>query len=182
MENDQIILNAMVNGVNGRYIFDTGAIISLVPDMSTKNLRSRGYTLRYKEGEKYKQRIYELKSIIFDELEVNALSLVTNDPFEASYVYNKLGYTGLLGLVVFEGYWCEISFMHHKIILHREKPDYFTASVPVSVENKYNSHIRVPISIDGQELNLMVDTGMKKAFRFPKSLIDDKSPDDIRLV
>jgi hypothetical protein len=145
LENDWIILNATVNGVKGRYIFDTGGTISRVP-MNAENLRHRGYTWRYKEGERYKQWIYNLKSISFGETEVKARSWVTNDPFVTTPIYKRgVLYTGVLGILTFEGYWCEISFTEHKLILHKEKPGCFTESLPVSVESKYNPQIKVPV-------------------------------------
>jgi hypothetical protein len=180
LENDRMILNATVNGVKGRYIFDTGGTISLVP-LNVDNLRRRGFAWRYNKGEKYKQRIYKLNSISFGETEVKARSWVTNDSFATSPIY-KLGYTGLLGILTFEGYWCEISFSEHKIILHKEKPGYFTESLPVSVESKYNPQVKVSVNVDGQELYLMVDTGWNMAFGFPKGLADNTAPDKIKEI
>jgi hypothetical protein len=181
LENDRLILDATVNGLKGRFLFDTGGTISLVP-VNVENLRRRGFAWRYnKEGEKYKQWVYKLNSIGFGETEVKARSWVTNDVFATSLVTN-LGYTGLLGILTFEGYWCEISFTEHKIILHKEKPDYFTESVPVAVESKYNPQIKVSVNVDGQELYLMVDTGWNWAFGFPKGLADNTAPEKIKEV
>jgi hypothetical protein len=181
IENDWIIVNATVNGVEGRYIFDTGSAISIVADINVRNLWPQGYSWRYKEDEKYRQWIYYLKSISFDGIEVKARSWVVNDPFEVSF-YTRLGYTGLLGILIFEGYWCEISFTEYKIILHKEKPDYFTESISVAVESKYNPETMIPIEIDGREIHLMVDTGLNLAFGFPKGLVDDKAPSELKEV
>jgi hypothetical protein len=181
MEYNWIILNATVNGVEGRYVFDTGSAISIVAGVNVRNLWPQGYAWRYKDDKKYRQWIYYLNSISFDKTEVKARSWVVNDPYEVAY-YSNLGYAGLLGILIFEGYWCEISFTDHKIILHKEKPDYFNKLIPVTVESKYNPEINVPIEIDGQEISLMVDTGWNLAFGFPKGLIDGKAPFEIKEI
>jgi hypothetical protein len=45
----------------------------------------------------------------------------------------KEGYDGILGTRIFEGYWCELSFSKKKIILQKEKPNYYINYMPVKI-------------------------------------------------
>lgn len=178
--NNRIVLNAAIDGKEGQYIFDTGSAVSLA-DINTANLWLHGYSFRYREGKRYIQWNYLLKKIRFNDVDVNADSWITNDPFARKNLI-KSDYDGLLGIMTFEGYWCELSFSKSKIILHKEKPDNFIKSVSAKVESKYRPQIDVPIEVDGNEIYLMIDTGLPFAFAFPSGLIDYKTSDKITEV
>jgi hypothetical protein len=83
---------------------------------------------------------------------------------------------------VFDGYWCELSFSKSKIILHKNKPDYFTKFSPVKLLSRYNADFFIPVTIDGETFYFDIDTGAPAGLYFPVALVRIKKPNEYREV
>jgi hypothetical protein len=165
LEKNRIVLEASVNGKTGKFIFDTGSTESYL-DVSVKNLWIHWYGKTPYNGKLKNILIYKLNKITFGDSDVNAKSWVINrsDLLSASL---KEGYNGIFGNRIFEGYWCELSFSKRKIILHKEKPDYFTKHSSVKIKNKFDADFYIPVSIDKHDYFFNIDTGMSDGIYFP---------------
>jgi hypothetical protein len=180
LENDRIVIDAIINGKKGRFTFDTGATESYL-DINVRNLLFTSYTTTMYNGKPKKVLIYHLNKITFGETELKTKSWVIN---RSDILINKKeeGYDGVLGNRVFEGYWCELSFSKSKIILHKEKPEYFINYSPVIIENKFDADFYVPVVIDDKVFHFNVDTGLFHAIYFPDGIIKFKASNEYQEV
>jgi hypothetical protein len=175
IENNRIVICATINGKTGKFTFDTGATESYL-NISTKNLLPTAYTTTQYNGKPKKVLIYRLNKITFGNTEIKTRSWVIN---RSDVVINKQkeGYDGVLGNRIFEGYWCELSFSKSKIILQKDKPEYFSKYSPVKIESKYDADFYIPATIDNELFYFNIDTGLFDAIYFPDGIIKMK-PDD----
>jgi hypothetical protein len=180
LENGRVIVEATVNGKKGRFIFDTGATGSYL-DIKAIGLLPRAYTITRYKGRRRFLLVYNLNKITFGDIELKTRSWVMNrsDVITAA---KKENYDGLFGNGIFEGYWCELSFSKSKIILYKEKSNYFTCFSPVKILSKYDTEFYIPVIIDGQSFYLNIDTGMPQGIFFPDGLIKTKNPDEYREI
>ncbi|MDR3046090.1 MAG: hypothetical protein LBU51_00560 [Bacteroidales bacterium] len=170
LEDNAIILEARVNGKEGRYIWDTGSPGSYV-DINVNNLKRIRTSILTYNGKSEEIGIYRLKNITISGIRINAHSWVTN----VSSTLNSIdGYDGLLGYTIFNGYWCELSFSKGKILLHKERPKYFTKFVSAELINRFYYYC-IPATIDGKPTHFIIDTGEPRAMLFPKSLVVEKN-------
>ncbi|MDR2782692.1 MAG: hypothetical protein LBB48_02420 [Treponema sp.] len=175
LENQRIVLYATINGKNGRFYWDTGQDISIlmIPVDNLRFIKDTTYTaLDYTE----KTKIYNLNEIIISGIKLEINSMIMSETSHLKKLSNLEKIDGILGSTIFNGYWCELSFSKNKIILHKEKPDDFTKSIPVKIINKYH-YFCVPINVDKTTVYCMVDTGMTDAMRFPESIVRQKQTD-----
>ncbi|GMO33525.1 MAG: hypothetical protein Ta2F_09380 [Termitinemataceae bacterium] len=177
LENNRMILDATVNGKTGRFLFDTGATISVI-DVNTKNLRYHGYVKWFINDKPKKIKIYKLSEIYFGDIELKTHNQIVKYGPNSEIIKSE-GYDGIIGMRTFEGYWMELSFSKNKIILHKEKPDYFTNYSIAKVENKYNDPFYIPVNIDDTDYYFMLDTGVGSAFRFPKGIVNTEKQNEI---
>ncbi|GHU42920.1 hypothetical protein FACS1894190_12810 [Spirochaetia bacterium] len=177
LENNRIILDATANGRTGRFVFDTGGTASVI-ELNTKNLQYHGYVKWIINDKLKKIEIYKLNEIYFADIKFESHNLIVNDDPKLEMIINE-GYDGIIGMRTFEGYWMELSFSKNKIVLHKEKPDYFTNYSIAKVENKYNDPFFIPVKVDDEEYYFMLDTGVGSAFRFPKVLVNNKNQNEV---
>jgi hypothetical protein len=180
LENDRVVVDATVNGKKGRYIFDTGSTESYA-DINTINLLPRAFTKTQYKGRQRTVLVYNLFSINFNDVELKTHSWIINHADTIKRT-QKEGYDGILGTRVFEGYWCELSFSKSKIILHKEKPEYFTQFSPVKILSKYDADFYIPTVIDDEIFYLNIDTGMPWGIFFPDGIIRTKKDDTYREI
>jgi hypothetical protein len=180
LENNRIIIEAIVNKKQGRFVFDTGSTESYL-NIPTYNLLPIGYTKTQYKGKKHFALIHALREITFGNTTVKADSIVISN---SDVLLNtvKSGYDGIFGIRVFEGYWCELSFTKKVIILHKNKPKYFTNYSPVKIFSKYNADFFIPITIDNQTVYLNIDTGLPFSIFFPDGLTHLMNIDNVRQV
>ncbi len=85
LEENRIILEAVVNGQKGRFVFDTGIMNSLI-NVSTRNLFPAGYTKREINGELKTVFVYALNKIYFGNTKVKARSWLINSSDILTYI------------------------------------------------------------------------------------------------
>jgi hypothetical protein len=170
----RIFFEASINGKRGRFFFDTGAPVSIA-DVPTDNLRYLGHVTYNAMDRRERSKVYALKTITVSDIPLNIHSVIITAKKHSNEMYKDEGFDGILGIDIFNGYWCEVSFSKNAIVLHKEKPDYFTQSVSAEYIRKNNNfHIMMPVELDNQSIYLSIDTGMPNAIRFPKSIIRKK--------
>ena len=173
-ENSRIFFEASINGKKGKFLFDTGAPVSCV-DVPTDNLQYLGKVAYNAMGHRENSKVYALKEITISDISLNIHSTIITAKKYAKEMYKGEGFDGILGIDVFNGYWCEVSFSKNAVVLHKEKPDYFTESVSAEyIRRNNNFHIMMPVELDNQSVYLAIDTGMPDAIRFPRSIIQKK--------
>lgn len=180
LENNRIIMEAKVNGQEGRFIFDSGNMHSYL------NIRARGlfpvaYTKREYKGRLRTIVIYALNKISISGIEINTQQWLINHDDVLDYLKKYEGYDGLLGIRTFEGYWCELSFSANEIILYKEKPSHFTKAAPIKYLSKIDKFY-LPVTIDGNIFDIAIDTGLDKGIFFPDGIARYKKPDELKKI
>jgi hypothetical protein len=125
--------------------------------------------------------IYALNRIVFGDLELKTRSWLITRSDILNSVKNE-GYDGILGTRIFEGYWCELSFSKNKIILHKEKPEYFTGYTPAMILNRYNADFHIPVTIDNRVFYFNIDTGVHNGIYFPGGITQFKEANEYRRI
>jgi hypothetical protein len=168
-----MVLEASINGQQGRFIFDNAVMISNV-DVNVWGLFPVAYTQRMYEGKLGWGLIFGLNRVYFGDIEVKAKSLIMNRSDTITRLKEYEGYDGLLGMSIFNGYWCELSFSEQKIILHKEKPNGYNNYSPARLLN-INSSMDIPITIDNKIVFMTIDTGLSRAIFFPEEMGIEKN-------
>jgi hypothetical protein len=175
LEENRIVIYANVNGVEGRYFWDTGCFetVTTIPLGNLPVVKNDPY---------YNHKRYYIKNrIIINGHRLKTKSIITNpspnmprvEVFKS--IYKDEGFDGALGYYIFTGYWCELSFTESKIILHKNKPEKFLLSASGSVTRW--GHPCISVRIDSTYLyTFIVDTGMPAAFSFPKKFMQYIKP------
>ncbi|MDR0877679.1 MAG: hypothetical protein LBN21_06475 [Treponema sp.] len=179
LEKDYLLIEATVNGTKGKFLFDTGSNSSCFGNV--KNLYPVGFSNTQWVGRKEFRLMYRLNKITFGDTVVKTKSAVSARPDLVKNLKDN-GWDGLLGCMIFEGYWVEISYSKRKIILHKEKPDYFSNHSPVVIPNKDDPHFCIPITIDDKIFYLSIDTGLNCAFLFPGGVISGRNSNEYREI
>jgi hypothetical protein len=177
LENNRIVLDAVINGQKGRFLFDSGIMHSTI-GVGARGLFPIAYTRRIYNEKLRIVLVYSLNKIQFGDVPVKARSWLINRNDIITHLKEEEGYDGLLGIRSFEGYWCELSFSKNAIILHKQKPEHYTEYVPLKTLSKYDP-LYLPVIIDGNEFLMNIDTGMRVAFKFPRDVIEYKNPDEM---
>ena len=181
LEENRIILDAVINDKSGRFIFDSGIIDSYV-NIKSFSLFPVAYTKRIYKNKLRTVLVYGLNKIYFGDMEVKANSWIINHDDIIDYLKEEEGYDGLLGMRIFEGYWCEISFPNQEIILHKEKPKKeYKYHSPLKTFSKYDSFY-LPIMVDNIEILMHVDTGLRYGALFPNDIINSKNDNEIKSI
>jgi hypothetical protein len=177
--NDRIILEATINGKSGKFYWDSGATWT-VADVYVGNLpviEDNFYFTSFDTT--IKTKTYALNKLIVGGVKLETKSQLIKLPDHERDYLKQEGLDGVLSINIFEGYWCEISFSRQKIILYKEKPIKYTKSVPAEC---IDTHIDIPVMIDGETVYFLIDTGMMEALRFPQSIIKRKKPEEYMKV
>lgn len=121
LANNRIILNAIINGKSGKFFWDTGANMSLFDcDFSNLDFSRKGVMAFYFENPEAVDYYY-LPEIIIDGARLKGAPEITRTTASLrSRTLEPEGLDGVLGINVFAGYWCELSFSRKKIILHKK--------------------------------------------------------------
>jgi len=175
------VLDAVINGREGRFIFDSGANVSVVPRGRGIFTHRRGRT--FINGEWVRAPVYRVRRVQFGDVEVRARSsLITNTDFTRGIINE--GYSGLLGNGIFDGFWVEMSFSRGEIVLHREKPEHFAGAshAPLKMGNGLHSLLYLPIGIDDREFLMLLDTGLPGALFFQNCIVNYRTPEDLRQI
>jgi hypothetical protein len=170
LEDNRIVIYATVNGVEGRYFWDSGwyQTITTIPLSNlpvVENDPVTSFTRYYiKDGVAINGHILKTTSII-----TNLSPYMPNAEIVESILKNE-GFDGILGYYIFTGYWCELSFTESKIKLHKSKPDKFSLFAGGYVDEWGFPCINV--NINGViTVAFGVDTGLPYAFGFPNKIM-----------
>jgi predicted aspartyl protease len=174
LENNRIVINATVNGIEGRYFWDTGSFDSITT-ASLVNLpivedESRPYTKYF-----IKDRISINNQIIKTESTIYNPSVDVPRSEVIQQILQEEKFDGLLGFSIFNGYWCELSFSESKIILYNNRPKRFSKSIRGVIQGSTLYNI---FEIDNVYLYILVDTGSTNAFLFPHTFMNHLGTDD----
>jgi hypothetical protein len=176
---NRIAVNAKVNGKSGKLYWDTGSVFSLFDcDFDASNFAFKGVMAFYFENPE-EVDFYYLPEIIIDGVRLKGVSVITRTTANLrSRTLEPEGLDGILGINVFAGYWCELSFSKKKIILHEKKPAHFERFVPVRLEDNY---FRISIDIDEKQSPFIIDTGAQEMY-FPPSVILGKAKNEYEKI
>jgi len=188
LENGVIVLEAVIDGRAGRFAWDNAANFSIIPGARSRPERWYRYTVV--GGEQTLVPFYQIDSIRFGNIDVRAQSWfinIVNDFAGRGTV--ALGFDGMLGNGIFNGFWVELSFSRNEIVLHREKPAHFanTSHAPLKsmleITGERTDRFYLPVDIDGEKFLMLFDTGAWfHAFAFPNGIANNTSPDNVRRI
>lgn len=188
--NNRMILYATVNGVEGRFIWDSGAFHSFTLtslDNLTPVPRFRTFFIQV-------PWYYIENGIVIDGQVIETRSIISYIPSHPWHQWENWivpyflehNINGVLGTAMFHGWWVEVSFSTNNIILHRTKPQGFTDFTPVRKDFRglhwFIGFIFVPGTIDGIPVEFVVDTGAPNAFYFPHSFREKLGTVDYRTI
>jgi hypothetical protein len=170
---ERIVFDAVINNqTRGYFSFDTAAVFSAIP------LRSLFSLHKIQINEPEPEKIYEINRIAIGGVKLNTRSFsIKIKEGHRSFANENLN--GLLGLYIFAGYWCEISFSEQKILLHQQKPDYFTQSLSAKIISGIPA---VPVVVDDREVFCFIDTGAPGTLYLPESVVEQKELDEYTAV
>lgn len=171
-ENDRIIVNATINGQEGRFIFHSG-ITHIATEIKPHSLFPIGFTKRVINGRNKFVLVYKTNSIQFGDTTVKVRAPLVNEGDWLHELREEEAVDGVLGTNAFEGYWMELSFARNEIVLHSTKPEHFSNHVPLKAMSK-NEPLYAPVNVDGKDVYMSISTGMPEAFLFPNGLIKNK--------
>jgi hypothetical protein len=158
IEKRRIIVFANINGINGKFLWDTGATVSLINN-NIKNFTFDKYVECQYAISNYsiKQKFYKINEIKLGGEIIKNKSLIGKTPaIIKKTALNPTKSDGILGLYAFTGYWCELSFSKQKIILYKKKPEeYFQRT---KLKRTYMG-LRINSTISGKKYELEIDTG-----------------------
>jgi hypothetical protein len=175
LEHGQIVVEATINGKTAKYAWSIVSNISVLKDIDPD------WPLFF-EPDKYQEsagakRHYRIEELLIGgvPIRVNQNSLaMESDPYDDPY-----GLNGSFGIDVFGGYWCEVSFSKNKIILHSQKPSYFTQSIKGTFDSK--KMLTVPVNIEGRDYDFLFESGdYFDTVSLPISYIRRKSKDEYK--
>ncbi|MDR1219349.1 MAG: hypothetical protein LBK73_07055 [Treponema sp.] len=178
-DSNRIAVNATANGRSGKLYWDTGSYVSLFDcDFDASNFSHKGMMAFYFENPE-EVDFYYLPEIIIGGARLKGASEITRTTANLrSRTLEPEGLDGVLGINVFAGYWCELSFSKRKIILHKKKPTRFEEFVPVRLEANY---FCISIDVDEKQSPFIVDTGAQGMY-FPPSVILEKTKNEYRKI
>jgi hypothetical protein len=178
-DSNRIVVNAKINGKSGKFFWDTGSAVSLFDcDFSNLDFSHKGVMAFYFESPE-EVDYYYLPEIIIDGTRLKGASAITRTTASLrSRTLEPEGLDGVLGINVFAGYWCEVSFSKKKIILRKKKPAHFEKFVPVRLEMNY---FCISVDIDEKQSPFIVDTGAQGMY-FPPSVIVGNTKNEYRKI
>ena len=113
-----------------------------------------------------KVNYYYLPEIIIEGVRLKGVSVITRTTASLrNRTLEPEGLDGVLGITIFEGYWCELSFSKKKIILHKKKPARFEKFVPVTLEGCF---FCIPVDVGERRSPFIVDTGAQECIFLPR--------------
>jgi hypothetical protein len=174
LENNRIVIYATVNGVDGRYFWDTGCrqTITSIPLDNLPHVKND-------------TRRYIKNGIVINGQRLKTTSMITNfsewPNKRMENIIKEGGFDGVLGYYIFNGYWCELSFTESKIILHKNKPEKFSLFAGGYVTR--GGFPCITVNINGDiTVPFVVDTGWLTAFGFPNIIMQYIKPADYKEI
>ena len=172
-----MIVEASINGKAGRFVFDTGASVSAIPEACISLPLVPSFVLP--DGSRRIHPRYMIRSVEFANGNVRASSWLVRN---TGGIGIPPGADGILGNGIFAGYWVEISFSRNEIVLRKEFPERFAQArhSPLAVE--FKNQLSLTIDVDGREFLMRVDTGLPYALFFPGAIAEGMDAADLRPI
>ena len=175
LENCRMVIYAEVNGVEGRFLWDTVAF-----DTHTfTSLENLTPVPEYRSPFPLVRSYYIEDGIVINGQIIRSKSIIRYLPhpyfppgfeFLIPYLMDN-GFDGILGMAIFNGWWVEVSFSTNNIILHRQRPRGFAnfASAYTAFQGLYSPRgaFLVYGIVDGMYVDFLLNTGAAQAFNFP---------------
>jgi hypothetical protein len=174
LDRNRIVIYANVNGVDGRYFWDTGwrETITTIPLDNLPHVE-------------YDARRYIKNGIVINGHRLKTTSMITNfsewPDKRTENIIKEEGFDGILGYYIFNGYWCELSFTESKIILHKNRPDKYALSAGGHISKRGDPCITVNINEDIPTV-FVVDTGSPFAFCILNRIIQYIKPAEYKEI
>ena len=187
-ENNRIVLYATVNGLDGRFMFDSGSMFSFVYGARGRFVYRRIWFVRGAPHAPY--RVYRVRGMRFGDAEVRARSwLIACSSYE-DVLSRQEGFDGLLGNGIFEGFWVEIAFSRNEIVLYREKPGHFAGASHAPLmfwDSRHrngwqDNRFLLSVDIDDVKFPMLIDSGAGDAFYFQSAIAYHINPAYLRRV
>jgi len=175
IENNRIILDAVINRQAGRFVLDTSALVSSV-GISAFGLVPIGSVYHWVNEEVRESIRFGIRNIRFGDVNVRARSWIATRGDRLSSLREAEGFDGFLGIRTFEGYWMELSFSRNEIVLHRQKPGHFTNHVPLKMRSRFH-RLYLPITVNDQVFYMELNTSVH-GLHFPHDLDGFANPDN----
>jgi len=177
LEEGNLVVEATIAGISGRFIFDTAKDISYVPEART------GFTLsrtKIFDGTNYvRTGKYRMGNVDFADGSVNTGARLVKKGIKGGM---PLAYEGILGRDIFAGYLVELSFSENRIVLHAQIPDRFArAPVLPAIQGRESATV-FAVKIDGEEFPMTVSTGLASALLFPESIARNPATGNSRRI
>jgi hypothetical protein len=160
LENNRIVLNAVIDGFPGKYFFDTGCE-GIITNTRIATLKETPppYDRMYMLGSVKRYKAYSLDSIQIGETTVPVSTFVLGSDVKI------VGFDGIIGLSVFKGYFVELSFSKRRINLYKAEPKGYRRQIPIYFDTQ--SHPYLDCEIDGMKVPFLIDTGSPINIVFP---------------
>ena len=180
LENNRMVIYAEVNGVKGRFMWDTGSFDSQT--LNSTSLENLTPLPRIRNRTTTERRYYIENGIVINEQIIRSRSIINYFHSHPSPNMEKMaqslleeGFDGILGIAMFNGWWVEVSFTTNNIILHRQKPVGFYNYAPArttfrGLYRNPNGRFFVTGIVDDMPIDFWVDTGSPGTFNFPHSM------------
>jgi len=181
----RVTIPGQIEGHDYRLMVDTGGYINTVSQRVVKQesyrpRRSQGTTLRGM-GTTLLEDYVTVSDFALGRLHGKDFVFFVDD-------FDSLGEDGTLAPQILGAYDVDLDFAHGKLnLIYPEhcpgRVVYWTQTqatvVPIEIEGK--THIRIPVTVDGKEINAMVDTGALTSFVTMRAAsshlgIDEKNP------
>ena len=178
IENGYMIVEATISGKSGRFVFDSGASNSRVPEAHTSDLPLQIMT-RFVDGKPRPEYLYKVENVEFANGSVKASSWLTK------YRKNSMEFTstdGILGNGVFAGYWVEIAFSRNEIVLYEHFPERYTHASHSPLIVSFNNQLSLTIDVDGRNFLMLVDTGLSRALFFSGVIAEGMDSANLRRI
>lgn len=160
LEDNRIVLTAVIDGLPGKYLFDTGCEgIITNTRITTLNETPPPYERFYLLGTVKRYKAYSLDSIQIGETTMPVSTFVLGSDVKI------VGFDGIIGLSVFKGYFVELSHSKGRINLYKAEPKGYRRQIPIYFDTQ--SHPIIDCEIDGMKVPFLIDTGSPANIVFP---------------
>lgn len=163
IRDNKLVLDATINGVKGKYYYDTGCHyiitkhdVSNLPNVITSN------SIGYINGVFYKLDYHSINEIQIGDKILSVPCLIEKSD-------NLIGdYDGIIGGSVFKGYFVEILFSKKRINLYLDYPKSYTNKTKMFFDDQLKPYISC--NVDGKYVPFLIDIGSDGNIVFPLPL------------
>ena len=162
MHKDLIILKVIINDKDYRFLFDTGAFMSVIDpkildEINFKNISK--HVVTSSSGASNKADYIEIPSIIIDSLNFTNTGALIQDLSGINSMLGCNSVDGIIGNSLLKLLTWQIDYENRILFVAKDVSFLKTSSIPVDVSNKKWGVKRISIEIDGDKRSYTFDTG-----------------------